>query len=1099
MGNNKGDSMQKSNFDFLNKKWSMLADLGKLAEKNIYEDSNTTFIKLGLFAELIVQYMFAYENLNEPEDNKQASKIKILKQFDLLPYEIDQILYTLRINRNKAAHEAFASVKEAETATTLTYKLAVWFMQTYGEWDFEPDEFVMPNENEDKSLIADLKQQNEQIMREYEEKTTQLEKELKSLRIKQSDEQKAERQQKSFKAASMIELNEAETRKIIDDQLKRSGWDADSENLRHSIGTRPEKNKNLAISEWPTDAVGSRKSGKADYALFVGLQLIGIIEAKKGSKDIPGDIEQAKEYAKNIRKEDYEYLINIWGEYKAPFLFATNGRKYLKQLETKSGIWFLDTRKTTNHPKALQAWYTPEGLKDLLEADIEKANQTLQEESFDYLIDKRGLGLRDYQIRAIKAVEKALEEDRRNILLSMATGTGKTRTIIGLIYRLIKSKRFKRVLFLIDRSALGEQAEDKFKEAIFEDLLTFTKIYEVKSLEDRFPEPSTKVHIATIQGLVKRIMYNEDDQRIPAIDDYDCIVVDEAHRGYILDKEMGDLELEFRNQNDYISKYTSVLDYFDAVKIALTATPALHTTAIFGKPIFEYAYREAVVDGFLVDHEPPHDLITKLRAEGIKYKKGEKVPIYDPVTHEVINSDELPDDLNLDIEKFNNKVITENFNKTVLQEILKDIDPDDPEKTLIFTVQDTHADMVVRLIKEIYEDMGIGIKDDAVIKITGAINDPIGAIKKFKNETYPTIVVTVDLLTTGIDVPEICHLVFLRRVKSRILYEQMLGRATRLCPSINKTHFNIYDPVGIYESLQPVTKMKPVVANNKIKFTMLLDELLELDSEDKQKNHVNEIIAKLQRKKRILDKNELEQFKKLSGGNTPDQFIDKIKATNTIELLEELKGRAELFAFLDQYKYYPTKMIISHHEDHILEHKIGYGKGEKPEDYLQEFGDFIKNNINRIPALEIVCKRPKELKREELKALKLELDWHGFTKLNLNTAWNEIHNADIVADIISFIRQQALGSALIDQKERIENAMKKIRSLHKWNKIQLNWLDRIEIQLLNEEIIDKSIFDEGAFKSQGGYDRINKVFAGKLDEVIDKIKDNLFDERGTSA
>ena len=623
--------MQKNNFDFLNKKWSMLADLGKLAEKNIYEDSNTTLIKLGMFAELIVQYMFAYENLNEPEDNKQASKIKILKQFDLLPYEIDQILYTLRINRNKAAHEAFTSVNDAKTATTLTYKLAVWFMQTYGEWNFEPDEFVMPNENEDKSLIADLKQQNEQIMREYEEKTTQLEKELKSLRIKQSDEQKAERQQKSFKAASMIELYEAETRKIIDDQLKRSGWDADSENLRHSIGTRPEKNKNLAISEWPTDAVGSRKSGKADYALFVGLQLIGIIEAKKGSKDIPGDIEQAKEYAKNIRKEDYEYLINIWGEYKAPFLFATNGRKYLKQLETKSGIWFLDTRKTTNHPKALQAWYTPEGLKDLLEADIEKANQTLQEESFDYLIDKRGLGLRDYQIRAIKAVEKALEEDRRNILLSMATGTGKTRTIIGLIYRLIKSKRFKRVLFLIDRSALGEQAEDKFKEAIFEDLLTFTKIYEVKSLEDRFPEPSTKVHIATIQGLVKRIMYNEDDQRIPAIDDYDCIVVDEAHRGYILDKEMGDLELEFRNQNDYISKYTSVLDYFDAVKIALTATPALHTTAIFGKPIFEYAYREAVVDGFLVDHEPPHDLITKLRAEGIKYKKGEKVPIYDPV------------------------------------------------------------------------------------------------------------------------------------------------------------------------------------------------------------------------------------------------------------------------------------------------------------------------------------------------------------------------------------------------------------------------------------------------------------------------------------
>lgn len=1091
--------MQKSNFDFLNKKWSMLADLGKLAEKNIYEDSNTALIKLGMFAELLVQYMFAYENLNEPEDNKQATKIKILNQYDLLPYEIDQILYTLRVNRNKAAHEAFTSVEDAKTAITLAHKLGTWFMQTYGDWDFEPDKFVMPEKIDDKSLIENLKQQNEQITREYEEKTKQLEQELNSLRIKLTDEEKAERLKKSFTAASMIQLNEAETRKLIDEQLKRSGWEADSENLKYSKGTRPERNRNIAIAEWPTEAVGTRKSGKADYALFSGLKLVGLIEAKRESKDIPGDIDQAKEYAINIRKEDYDYIINRWGDYKVPFLFATNGRKYLKQLETKSGIWFLDARKSTNHPKALQAWYTPEGLKYLLEADIEKANKNLQEETFDYLIDQRGLGLRDYQVRAIKAVEHALEKEQRRILLSMATGTGKTRTIIGLIYRLIKSKRFKRVLFLVDRSALGEQAEDTFKEAIFEDLLTFTKVYDVKGLNDKFPEAATKVHIATVQGMVKRIMYSEDEQKIPSIDDYDCIVVDEAHRGYILDKEMGDIELEFRSQNDYISKYNMVLDYFDAVKIALTATPALHTTAIFGKPIFEYSYREAVIDGHLVDHEPPHDLITQLRDEGITFKKGEKVPIYDPITHDIINSDELPDDLNLDIEKFNTKVITKGFNRTVLQEILKDIDPDGPEKTLIFAVQDTHADMIVRLIKELYEEMGIEVEDDAVMKITGSINDPLSAIKKFKNEIYPTIVVTVDLLTTGVDVPEICNLVFLRRVKSRILYEQMLGRATRLCPSISKTHFNIYDPVGIYESLQPITKMKPVVANNKIKFTMLLDELLEINSEVMQKNHINEIIAKLQRKKQNLDKDELEHFKLLSGGYTPNQFIEKMKTSSQIELIEELKDRAELFSFLDEYKYNPTKMIISNHEDKLLEHRIGYGKGEKPEDYLKEFGDFINNNMNKIPALEIVCKSPKELTRAELKALKLELDRHGYTKLNLNTAWNQIHNADIVADIISFVRQQALGSALIDHRERIENAMKKVRNLHKWNKIQLNWLDRIENQLVNEEIIDKSLFDEGAFKNHGGYDRINKVFEGKLDEVIDKIKDNLFDERGTTA
>ncbi|MCT4618803.1 MAG: type I restriction-modification system endonuclease [Marinisporobacter sp.] len=1080
----------QSNFSFLEFKWPMLSDLGKLAEKNIYQDSNTTLIKLGMFAELMVDYMFAYDNLEEPYEKTQANKIRVLKQNDLLPYEIDQILYTLRISRNKAAHDNYNSVDDGKINTSLGYKLAVWFMQIYGEWNFKANKYIEPKENSKRDYIEEVKRESETLVKDYESKVIKLEEELKKLRSNKMDEITKERKQKSAKAASLIKLSEEETRKIIDEQLRSCGWEVDTQKLRYSNGTRPQKNKNMAIAEWPTE------HGRADYALFVGEKLVGIVEAKKGSKDIPSDIEQAKKYARTIKEEDRSYVINKWKDYYVPFIFATNGRKYLKQLEEKSGVWFLDTRKSTNHPKALQSWYTPKGLMELLEKDIEGATRSLEDESFDYLTHSKGLSLREYQVKAIKAVENSLGKGKESILLSMATGTGKTRTIVGLIYRLVKTKRFKRVLFLVDRSALGNQAEDTFKECILEDLQTFDDMYDLRGLKDKVPELTTKLHFATVQGMVKRIMYSEDN--IPSIDAYDCIVVDEAHRGYVLDKEMGEIELQFRNQDDYVSKYRNVLEYFDAVKIALTATPALHTTAIFGKPVFEYSYREAVIDGYLVDHEPPHQIKTKLGVEGIKFKAGEVVPVYDPVTNEILNSAELPDDLNIEIEHFNKKVINENFNRVALTEILDHISPEGPEKTLIFAATDNHADMIVRLIKEIYDEKGIEIEDDAVMKITGSIKDPLQTIKKYKNEQYPTIAVTVDLLTTGVDVPEISNIVFLRRVKSRILYEQMLGRGTRLCDHIEKTHFNIFDAVKLYEGLEKVTNMKPVVAKSSVKFNDLVDELLQLDTEEKKENHINEIIAKLQRKKKKLKGDRLEEFKSFTGGKSPDEFIKELKSGHMNEVIKTLENNKELFSFLDEYRYNPRKVIISSHEDVLMEHSIGYGNAARPEDYMYEFRTFIRENMNKIPALEIVCQRPQELTRSALKSLRLELNKHGFTETNLNTAYNQITNEDITADIISFIRQQTLGSALVDHEERIKNAVKKVRKLQKWNKVQLQWLNRIEKQLLKEYIIEKESFHRGAFKSNGGYDRINKCFGGKLEEVIKSINDSLYDEGRTA-
>ena len=801
-----------SNFDFLGRYWKALAKIGKTAESYLYNDPNACIYKLGMFAERLVQEIFANEGLGEPDyDNTHANRIKILKREGLIDRggRIDDILYSLRMKRNDAVHKYEDSVDTAKSLLRMAFRLAVWFMEVYGDYNFQAPDFVMP----ENKPVPDY----ESIIKDLEEQLANAAKAEPVITATEGSSAK-DRADKSAEVTEAMELSEAETRIIIDDQLRKYGWEVDTNDLRYSKGTRPQKGRNIAIAEFPTDSTVT-SGGYADYALFVGLKLVAIIEAKKISVDIPSVIDyQCKDYARMIKSEHDQYVINDWNGYKVPFVFATNGRKYLKQIEQKSGIWFLDLRDGANTPKALQGWFSPDGLIEMLDKDIAAANQVLQNTPFDLLRDPDGLNLREYQIRAIEAAENAIVEGKKTALLSMATGTGKTRTILGMIYRFIKSNRFKRILFLVDRTALGEQAADVFKEVKIEDLMTLDEIYNIKGLDEKEIDKETKIHIATVQSLVKRIIYSDDDT-MPSVSDYDLIVIDEAHRGYTLDKELSDDEMLYRNQEDYISKYRTVIEYFDAVKVALTATPALHTTEIFGKPVFTYSYREAVIDGYLVDHDAPHDIHTKLRDNGIEYKKGETLAIYDPNTGEVLNSDELEDDMKFEIDKFNKDVITEKFNLAVFNEIAMDFNPDGEGKTLIYAVNDEHADLIVTILKDIYSKYGID--NDVVKKITGSIEGGnkkkiLEAIRQFKNEAYPKIAVTVDLLTTGIDVPEIVNLVFMRRIKSRILFEQMLGRATRLCSKIDKDHFEIYDPVGVYETLEPVSNMKPVTPNRHI-------------------------------------------------------------------------------------------------------------------------------------------------------------------------------------------------------------------------------------------------------------------------------------------
>lgn len=816
----------KSNFEFLTKYWPALAQIADTAEKYLYSDPNACMYKLGMFSERLVQEIMVFEGIPDPvTDNTQSNRIRLLKRAGLLPYDIDNTLYALRKNRNDAVHAGADSLDDAKMLLSMAYNLAVWFMQTYGDWSFNPESFVLPKETDPSAM--------EKTLEEQEKRIAELTQKLEEVKTAASGTTQKERAKRGLTVSAMMEWSEAQTRCLIDEQLRKAGWEADTNNLRYSKGTRPAKGRNIAISEWPTDSQLCSK-GSADYAFFIGEKLVAVMDAKKWGEDVASTIDvQVKDYAQSIRTEHDKYVINRWGKYKVPFLFASNGRAFLEQLRTKLGIWFLDARKPENQSYPIRNWFSPDDIEEKLKQDIDKANKALNDADDSFMEDTTGLNLRDYQIKAINKAIDAIIEGKQTALLAMATGTGKTRTVLGLIYKMLESKRFRRILFLVDRVSLGEQAMDTFKDVKLKELMTLNQIYEIKDIDDNEINLETKVSISTVQGLLKRTILSDKPNLMPGA--FDLIIVDEAHRGYILDREMTEEEILYSDQLDYMSKYKQVIEYFDAVKIALTATPALHTTQIFGEPIFTYSYREAVIDGWLVDHDPPYIINTDFIENNVKFKKGESLAEYDPNTNELLNGSVLEDELDFDVSDFNRQIVLPNHTRKVLEEIASFINPESDEKTLIFAVNDNHADCIVDTLRDIYKEYGIS--NDAIMKITGKTaggnkKKILQVIKQFKNNQYPNIAVTVDLLTTGIDVPKICNLVFMRKINSRILFEQMLGRATRLCPEIGKTHFNIFDAVRVYEDLDSTSGMKSVTVSKDM--AELLEELFRPSDESKQ-------------------------------------------------------------------------------------------------------------------------------------------------------------------------------------------------------------------------------------------------------------------------
>lgn len=877
-------------------------------------------------------------------------------------------------------------------------------------------------------------------------------------------------------------MNERETRKkLIDPHLQNAGWIV----VPFKEQTEIVKYTRHAIEEYPT------ANGPADYVLVSKGKIIAVVEAKKVEVGTQSVLNQAKRYALGIDQSNY-----VFNGYKAPFLYSTNGFQ----------TWFEDVRRIGSRSREIAAFHTPQALDELLHKDDEQSRRWLLSTPNEHVF------LRPYQFDAIQSIESALVANKRRMLVAMATGTGKTYTAISLLYRFLKSGFAKRILFLVDRRALAAQAVSAAASFEVEPGVKFNRAYEVYSQrfqkedfeEDAKFDPKVLpneyltnpksdhafVYICTIQRmqinlLGKSSVFSNGD--IDSDDDadkidipihaFDCIIADECHRGYTSAEE---------------SRWREVLDHFDAVKIGLTATPAAHTKAYFNDVVYRYEYERAVREGYLVDYDAVR-IRSDVRIKGIFLKEGEEVTLQDPTTGQ-LKLDILEDERKFDPADIEHAITSVDSNKKIVKEFSDHVLKQEQElgrfpKTLIFADNDlphtSHANQVVELLRETFNR-----GDEFVQKITGAknVDRPLSLIRKFRNRPEPSIVVTVDMLSTGVDIPALENIVFIRPVQSRILFEQMMGRGTRKCDEINKTHFTVFDVLGVLEYF---SKASAFTADPPGKPTRGLREIIDdlYNNKDREYNK-RVLIKRLQRIAKNITAEGRAQLAVFIPGGDIGLFAKELPSKldrdwmNTMTLLRN-DGFIQLLERYPRAK--PTFIIDELTEDAVTSERLIRGK-YRPVDYILAFTNFVKENASTYEALAVLLNRPKDFKTETLYELrkKLESQPEQFTEKNLRMAYH--HE---LADIISIVKHAAKNEPLLSAEERVDRAITRIKQRKAFTPAQEGWLKIIQDHLAQNLLIDEKDFTMIPFSRRGSWKTANKVFDGKLEELVKEINEAM--------
>ncbi|MFJ9460577.1 DEAD/DEAH box helicase family protein [Kitasatospora sp. NPDC101447] len=914
------------NFGVLYQLKPLLALYGALAEATVFMNPNSSLVQAGQFGEVLTEELITRVGMRVAS-NKQFDRLNALTRAGVLVPEIRDDFDQLRLDRNQAAHAHLFDTARALAAVRVCYKLGLWFhdaisgRRTVAEFVppeltgiTDPAELAKLNEAltghrqaltharirlvesataleaerkaraEAESLIASASTNHAALQARIDELNAQLE----ALRTAQkADFEDAQRTPRTLDPAARdaivhraqrpAPLNEVQAREQIDQWLAAAGWV-----VQDRSDINPKAGQGVAVREF------TLANGRADYVLYVDGCIVGVIEAKREGTHLASAVAQNDRYAGGVLKE---HRLAVWRE-DEPFAFryATTGTEtyFINRLDP-------DARSrevfTFHRPETISAW--------MRRADDYPEVQTFRAALRQMPALQRN-GLRPAQFEAIDNLEDSLALDKPRALIQMATGAGKTYTAVSEAYRLLKHARARRVLFLVDRNNLGKQALDEFRKFTTpDDGRKFSDIYNVERLGAAGLQDHASVVVCTIQKmhrlLTNQPLLDEDpaddlnddkayeqsyaaerpvevgyNQKVP-IESFDLIIVDECHRSIY-------------------GLWRGVLEYFDAHLVGLTATPTLQTLGFFGRNLVsEYTYPQAVADGVNVDFDVVR-IRTDLRENGgATIEQGTTVKIRDRKTR-YQRYQELEDDFTYTTTQIGRSVETVDEIRAVLatfRDNWQNWFPGRKEvpKTLIFAVGEDHAEGVLAQVKEVF-----GRGDDFAKKITyksrQAGEDPDELIRDLRTSPRLRVAVTVDMIATGTDVKALECVIFLREVRSAVLFEQMKGRGARTIDAtelrevtpdgderVRKDRFVLVDAVGVTDS--PLVDARPLVpaGERQISLTKLLSKTGTMSISASEA----EILAgRLARLNQQLNEGEREQLTRAAGGRTLSEIAGAI-------------------------------------------------------------------------------------------------------------------------------------------------------------------------------------------------------------------------------
>lgn len=907
---------------------------------------------------------------------------------------------------------------------------------------------------------------------------------------------------------------EAKAREQIDKKLQESGWviqDIKTLNLTAALG--------VAVREVPTS------TGPVDYALFVDGMPVGVVEAKKDEKGevLTGVEGQSGRYANSRFK-----WVNQ--EYRIRFVYEATGKL----------VRFTDYADIKCRSREIFSFHRPETLKRWLNESDTVRNNLKQLPPLDET------GFRKCQIKAIRGLDDSFANNRPHALVQMATGAGKTFTAITAAYRLLKYGRMNRILFLVDTRSLGEQAEREFLAyKPNDDPRNFSELYNVQRLKSSYISSDAQICISTIQRMYsilkgeeldekaeetpfaeyvtaeskapKEVVYNA---KIPP-EFFDCIIVDECHRSIY-------------------NVWSQVLSYFDAFIIGLTATPDARTIGYFNQNfVSEYTREQAVLDGVNVG-EDIYLIKTSVTKNGAFIMK-QMIEHRDRLTREKRWA-QMDEDVFYTQSQLDKNIVNPSQIRAVIrtfkEKLYTELFPHRKEvpKTLIFAKTDSHADDIVQIVRE---EFGEG--NDFCRKITYSVQNAEAVLSSFRNDYYPRIAVTVDMIATGTDVKPIECLLFMRDVRSRNYFEQMKGRGTRVLskddlqkvtPSAteNKDHFVIVDAVGVTESKKTETRTlerKPTVSMKELMMNIALGARDE-DTLTSLANRVIRLSCKMER-------SEHKQFRETVGKsaeqvaenllNAFDEDIIHAKAcaeNGTVSPTPEQSTKAqkalikqavepfqkpEVRDFIENVRRSHDQIIDSVNLDKVLFAGYSANREENADRVISTFKDFIEENKDEILALRIIYNeqyknRPMVLK--SLTELYQKLCAKGVTVERLWDCYaikqpDKVKKGTLaqITDLISLIRfQMGYADTLSPFADRVNYNFKQwtfhrnTGAVH-FTAEQMEWLRLIKEHIITSLSILPEDLEYTPFDSKGGLGGFYQVFGEKYREILDEMNEEL--------